>query len=529
MATYIDINTPVISKITLPDGGTYFVADRELRDVVQDLKENLSGGIDFNIVWTAANFSSSTAPTAEVLATIPAGVTVYYNNGESAAVGTLPASADTKGIFYLVYSATQTSESDYFDEYASISSGTNTFTWEKIGDTMVDLSRIVQSITIGEETLTPDSTGDVDITWDVKYAVEEYLNETYIRTFIFEENGSEGNYVIKESVDGETGDPLTVSEFLNEFNTLSVGSYTISQMVPLEDGSLSSRSYQLSGSFAEATSEGTPGDTYVSKFINMSGSRIYIMSVELPSVIYNGGPNDNSQDIVTATLSSSWIITGASLSKVADDVLGEDTTFSIKSGTNSVIPDSVAPTSTFIKSVSAETGKNLVVTSITGVQEETTTASKAIQGTNQTTLSGSSTVSTVNTDWLKGITVDENGVLTFGAATLDTQTTTQYTFDDVDVPIKNNSSTTVATGSTSTTGTGSAIVTGITIGDTESAITSLPTMHINPTIIANNNDIVNVLESSTSLNLSVGVDESDSSSGNGAVVGRAIVGRSVIY
>ena len=90
---------------------------------------------------------------------------------------------------------------------------------------------------------------------------------------------------------------------------------------------------------------------------------------------------------------------------------------------------------------------------------------------------------------------------------MDTQTTTQYTFSDVTVPIKNNSSTTVATGSltttgsgadvmtsttpsttkvatkgtsttvatgaTSTTGQGDAVVTGVTIGSSASAITGL--------------------------------------------------------
>lgn len=36
---YTDINTPVISKIILPSGNTYYIADREIRDVVDALSQ----------------------------------------------------------------------------------------------------------------------------------------------------------------------------------------------------------------------------------------------------------------------------------------------------------------------------------------------------------------------------------------------------------------------------------------------------------------------------------------------------------
>ena len=85
--------TPTIDRITLPSGNTYYLADLDAREMI-------AGGITFNTAWTSTDYSSPTTPTAAKLATIPAGVTVYYNNGESSAVGTLSASADTKATFY---------------------------------------------------------------------------------------------------------------------------------------------------------------------------------------------------------------------------------------------------------------------------------------------------------------------------------------------------------------------------------------------------------------------------------------------
>jgi len=34
---YVDVNTPIIDRITLPSGNTYYIADREIRDVVDAL------------------------------------------------------------------------------------------------------------------------------------------------------------------------------------------------------------------------------------------------------------------------------------------------------------------------------------------------------------------------------------------------------------------------------------------------------------------------------------------------------------
>lgn len=129
-------------------------------------------------------------------------------------------------------------------------------------------------------------------------------------------------------------------------------------------------------------------------------------------------------------------------------------------------------TDTFIKSISP-TSQKLVTTSITGVNGSVK-ASKASKATSQTTTNGQGTSSTTNTDWLKGVSVSEE-TLTIGAATFNTQQTTQFTFADVDVP-KAASATTVATGAVAASDTnGASIVTTVATGDTADALTALGT------------------------------------------------------
>lgn len=390
-----------ISKITLPSGNTYDIKDATARQMI-------SGGISFNIVHTAAAWASSTAPTA---ANIPYGVKAYYNSGANYVTGSMAASADTIGTFYLVYSNTAAGDADIYDEYVTLEPTTGTYTWEKIGDTQIDLSSVISSIAL---------TGT---TANVATGVGANGTDTVLGTgSVFSVSGDNVNVV--------TG---------------------------------------VSTTKAKATATGTA--------VSASGDNV---------------------TVVTGYASPS--------------------------------------TDTFVKSVSAETNKNLVTTSITpagtaasvvdgvtdntkylsvtslyGVQSSTTTASKATAATSQTTADGTGTASSTNTDWLKGVSVS-NETLTIGAATMDTQTTTQFTFADVTVPIKDSTATsaatgalqdsspghgavpvmvsttlstasvatvgesvTVATGETSTTGTGDAVVTGVTIGSSGTALTGLGT------------------------------------------------------
>lgn len=209
---YVDVNTPVIDRITLPSGNTYYIADREIRDVVDALSQAIAGGVAYIIAWDGTS--------TPVVANIPAGVGVTYNG--TSYVGTLAADNATPGAFYLVKSSTQStpivtwsnlanvtvnsgtfyeatgyqpnttyefhygrgwqlgledvdladygitifgtpninstitvvtpsSFNDIYDEYVPIGE-TGSKAWEKIGDTQIDLSNVVTNVTLNKQT-----------------------------------------------------------------------------------------------------------------------------------------------------------------------------------------------------------------------------------------------------------------------------------------------------------------------------------------------------------------------------------------
>jgi len=120
---------PTISKITLPSGNTYDIADDYARQI-------LAGGLTFEICWDGQS--------APDITKIPQGVKVKYNDLEY--TGTKSAAAAEPFTFYLVYSPTQEGENDHYDEYAVIRTGEGSiphpwvYYWERIGDTRIDLS-----------------------------------------------------------------------------------------------------------------------------------------------------------------------------------------------------------------------------------------------------------------------------------------------------------------------------------------------------------------------------------------------------
>ena len=138
---YTDNNVPVIEKITLPSGNTYFIADREIRDVVDALSQTVAGGVSYIIAW-----DGTVEPT---VGNIPAGVKVSYSGTEY--TGTLVANNATPGAFYLVKSATQAETKDMYDEYVPVGPDGNK-SWEKIGDTQLDLTNVVKNVTLTKQT-----------------------------------------------------------------------------------------------------------------------------------------------------------------------------------------------------------------------------------------------------------------------------------------------------------------------------------------------------------------------------------------
>jgi len=127
-----------ISKITLPSGNTYDIKDAVAREMI-------SGGVSFVIVWDGASTPDVTK--------IPEGVVVKYNG--TTYTGTLdPDDATVQaGAFYLVKSSTTPSGQtlDIYDEYVPVGT-TGSKSWEKIGDTQIDLSDVVTGVTLTKQT-----------------------------------------------------------------------------------------------------------------------------------------------------------------------------------------------------------------------------------------------------------------------------------------------------------------------------------------------------------------------------------------
>lgn len=127
---------PEISKIKLPgENAPYIIKDAVAREMI-------SGGVSFIIAWSGG------APT---VANIPAGVKVVYSG--TTYTGTLDADDAEAGAFYLVKSSTTPSGQslDVYDEYVPVGA-TGAKTWEKIGDTQVDLSDVVTGVTLSKQT-----------------------------------------------------------------------------------------------------------------------------------------------------------------------------------------------------------------------------------------------------------------------------------------------------------------------------------------------------------------------------------------
>ena len=324
-----------ISRIKLPSGNSYDIKDATARSMI-------AGGISFNIVWTATDYASSTAPDNTKLGDIPAGVVVYYNNGASSATGTLAASADTKGKFYLIYSKTQSGTLDMFDEYATIETGASSLAWEKIGDTLIDLSNVVTGVTLNKETTN---------------VVTGYASPT------------------TDSVIG-----------------------------------------------ADAT-----------------------FTVTQPTIT-----------VTPTTTNIKAIASGTAVG--ADGTAAAITGFSAHT------------TDTFVKSVSAETNKNLVTTSVPNVTGNTSVSIPNVTGNTTVTANKSTWTFTMGSG-------DDAETLMIGGGNGNDVTATNTTLGTNLTATNTTLGTaiTCATGETSTTGTGDAVVTGVTIGSSAAAITALGT------------------------------------------------------
>ena len=419
-----------ISKIRLPSGNEYEIKDATARQLI-------SGGVSFNIVWTAADYASSSAPNAAKLATIPAGVTVYYNNGAGSATGTLAASNETIGKFYLIYSKTQAGTLDAFDEYVTI--GDDTKTWEKIGDTLIDLSGVVTNVELNKQT------------------------DTVI--------GTDATFTVTQPTVSLDLHAQAMGDIDSQAVITSVGASTTYLSASATGGGASWNSKDTKTVVTSVSAENTNVKA------TASGANVAWNSKDAKTVL-TGVKADTTN--IKATASSGSVAWDSKDAKTVLTGVQANTTNVKATASGANVAWNSKDSKTVVTSVSASTDK-LATTTLYGVQSTTTTASKATAATTQVTATGQGTTTTDNTDWLKGVSVSSE-VLIIGAAALNTQSTTQQTFSDVTVPIKNSATTTVATGQLG--GTGATVATGASAGSTAAVIGSSATFTVTQPTVA---------------------------------------------
>lgn len=342
-----------ISKITLPSGNTYDIKDAVAREMI-------SGGVSFIVAWDGTGTPDAAA--------IPKGVVA------GGVTGTLEAADAQSGAFYLVKSSSTPSSQtlDIYDEYVVI--GSDTKTWEKIGDTQLNLSDVVTDVSLTKQ-------NDV-----VLGEATTFTNASSAVTF--------------------TGGKTDVALGENTTFTSSTPTVTVTPSTTYIKGSASGVAVGANGTAAAVT--GYPDAT----------SDTFVKSVSA----------DTTKKLVTTTVPN---VTG-NTSVTIPNVTG-NTSVSIPNvtGNDSVTANKSTWTFTMGSGAAAET---LI---IGGGNGSDVSASKVTLGTNLTA---------TNT--------------TLGTALTATNTIL-------------GTAKTVATGAATTAGTGAAVVTDITIGDSASALTGL--------------------------------------------------------
>ena len=447
---YVDVNTPVIDRITLPSGNTYYIADREIRNVVDTLSQAIAGGVTFVIAWDGTS--------TPVVANIPAGVIVHYNDTDY--TGTLAADSATPGAFYLVKSATQVgSPPDKYDEYVPVGE-TGSKSWEKIGDTQIDLSNVVTEVSLTKQT-------DTVIGTDATFTITQ-------PTVALSTGATAGTGVISVATGitsaSASGDDVTVITDLGSPTTKSVigadSTFTITQptIALATDSSSGTGKVQVATGISSVSASGDSVNAvtgYASPTSDTFLKGVKVTTQPSITLTANAATDTGRIQYVQAQGSATTTKISASATGGAVSASGDNVTALTGLGTPSTanVASSVTPTT-----------KKLATTTVTGVSGSTTPDVVKTRSS-QTTATGAGTSSSTNTDWLKGVSVS-NGVLTIGAATLNTQTT--YSAGEpssITIPTAASSATTVATGSVTTTGSGADVVTDVAVGDTVAAVT----------------------------------------------------------
>lgn len=437
---------PDISKIRLPGSNT----DYDIKDAVA--RQMISGGVSFIIAW-----DGTTAPT---VAQIPEGVVVTYNGTNY--TGTLDADNATAGAFYLVKSATTPSAEtlDVYDEYVPVGT-TGSKSWEKIGDTQLNLTDVVTGVSLSKQT-------DV-----VLGEATTFTAGSSSVTF----TGNSTDKVLGEATTFTGVDPtITVTPTTTEIKATATG------------GGAAWNSKDQKTVVTGYTPGASNKDTFVKSVTAETGKNLVTTTIT--------GTN-GTESVSKVTKTASKLVT--------------TTVPNVTGNTSVTIPNVTSAGSASTWTFEMGDGSDAETLIISGANSTAPTLGTALTATN-TTLGTAKTVAT------GGVASDGSG----------SDIVTAVTVSDKTVAKAASSATTVATGATSTTGTGDAVVTGVTVGESADALISLPSPST-ATVIGSSSTFTNTQPtvkltsgatavSGTTVNVATGI-ASASASGTGVTVG----------
>ena len=293
-----------ISKITLPSGNTYDIKDATAREMI-------SGGVSFIIAW-----DGTSTPT---VANIPAGVVVKYNGTNY--TGTLAASSAEAGAFYLVKSSTAPSSEtlDIYDEYVPVGV-TGNKTWEKIGDTQLNLTDVVTDVTSTTKYMAASASGG-GAAWNNKDQVTALtgLGTPTTDTFV-------------KSVSAETNKNLVTTTVPNVTNAGTASTWSFE----MGDTSATAETLIISGGNSTAPTLGT-AKTVATGATSTSGTG---------DAVVTGVTIGSSAAAITA------------ITPTTDTVIGSDATFTNTQPTVSLSAENASGTgrASFVQGVSVSKG-----------------------------------------------------------------------------------------------------------------------------------------------------------------------------
>ena len=388
---------PDISKIQLPgSGGIYNIKDAVAREMI-------SGGVSFSVAW-----DGTTVPDPF---SIPAGVVVKYNNTNYTGILSADDSSVQAGTFYLVKSTTAIDSNDVYDEYIPVGP-TGSRTWEKIGDTQVDLSNVVKTVNFNKNTDTVLGEGTTFTASDSNVNFSGGSTATVLgANTTFSNNSS--------SVTFSDGTTDTVLGENTTFTTTVTPATTFLGTTTTSDDFVTSVTAVAGNKLDVTEITGVSGTEQVSA-VSKNVSKLETTTVP------------NITDNINIDVPN---ITGNT------NVVVNRSTWKFEMGTGDA-------SETLI--IGGGNGTDLTATNT--VLGEAVKASK-ITLTPTTVATGVISSNGTGDDVLSGLTIQPKTVAK-----------------------ANSEATTVATGTTSTTGTGSSIVTDVTVGSTAKALTSVGLM-----------------------------------------------------